>query len=583
MSKNYNFKPSKYQKAIYEFIQHGVGNLIVEACAGSGKTTTLIKCLQLIPENKKILFCAFNKDIVKELKRKVGVQNNVDIKTIHSLGFSILTNNFRSKNIEINQTKYREFVMNNISILSTINTYALGNKKYMKYINNICSLIDYSRYNLVETHKEINILVKRYEIDIFGDEIDVVIQSLQWGKENITTVDYGDMVWLPNVLYLKTYGFNYDYVFVDEAQDLSVVQRELLMKCQKMGTRYAFFGDENQSIYSFAGADIESFRKLKQIPNTTYLPLSISYRCAQNIVRFAQNYVKTIEPNEDGRMGEVIMDGNINDVKYGDMIVCRNNAPLIKIYCDLIKSGKKCHIKGKEIGSNLIQTLDNIENDFLNTDLQNDGVFSQLYQNLFETRNNEMLESGLDENSVMNTSKLSNMVDVIRTLETLAEGINTKQELKEKINEIYSDDEIDGISLSTIHKAKGLEAKNVFIACPSLMPRKTAKQKWEKEQENNLMYVAFTRAKDKLVFLNENGFDKFIKNNIESIQKTEKHLNDVLKNNTKLHVKTVQEAFNIIKNTKKVEINLKTTKTTLSNKSKTNSFQTKRLINKNNI
>ena len=88
-----------------------------------------------------------------------------------------------------------------------------------------------------------------------------------------------------------------------------------------MGTRYAFFGDENQSIYNFAGADIESFRKLKSIPNTISLPLSISYRCAENIVKFAKNYVNNIEPNESGEKGEVIWEGKLEDIKDGDRVL----------------------------------------------------------------------------------------------------------------------------------------------------------------------------------------------------------------------------------------------------------------------
>lgn len=582
--KTIDFVPSKYQENIFDFIQHGVGNVVVEACAGSGKTSTLIKCISLIPEDKRILFCAFNKEIVKELTTKVGKRQNVDIKTIHSLGFSILMRNFKGIDVVPHHTKYREYVMNNISYLSTLNTYALGRKKFLKFINNICSLIDYSRYNLYETHKDIQKLIKRHDIDIIGDEIDVTIQALQWGKENIDRIDYGDMVWLPNVLFLKTYGFDYDYIFVDEAQDLSTVQRELLMKCQKMGTRYAFFGDENQSIYNFAGADIESFRKLKSIPNTISLPLSISYRCAENIVKFAQNYVSNIESNNDGRKGEVIRNGKISDIEYGDMVLCRNNAPLIKLYNELIKLGKTCYIKGKDIGINLKEMVESVDQDELNVDLTKDGVFVRLYQNLFETRNNEMILSGLDEETIMNDSKLSNKLDMIKALETLSEGINTKQELIEKIENIFSDKKQEGISLSTVHKSKGLESKNVYIACASLMPSKTAIQKWEKEQEHNLMYVAFTRAKDKLVFLDENDFAYLLDNSNNSLKTIEKQVNFVLNKSTSLHIKNVSDALNIIRNSKKLETHFTTNKTTLENKSKkTNklqAFQTKRLIKK---
>lgn len=578
------FTPSKYQKKIFDFLQYGVGNVVVEACAGSGKTSTLVKSISLLPEDKRILFCAFNKEIVKELQTKVGKRSNVEIKTIHSLGFNILMRNFREINIVPHDTKYREFVMNNISYLSKINTYALGRKKFLKFINNICNLIDYSRYNLFETHKDINKLVERHDIDIIGDEIDVVIQALNWGKTNLERIDYGDMVWLPNVLHLKTFGYDYDFIFVDEAQDLSAVQRELLMKCQKMGTRYAFFGDENQSIYNFAGADIESFRKLKSIPNTISLPLSISYRCAENIVKFAQNYVSTIEANDDGRKGEVVHHGKLEDIEDGDMVLCRNNAPLVRLYSDFIKMGKKCFIRGKDIGINLIRFLDSVDEEELNVDLMKNGVFVQLYQNLFEIRNQEMIMSGLDEITVMNSSKLSNRLDMIRTLETLSENINTKQELIAKIETIFSDKKKEGVALSTIHKAKGLEANNVYIACPSLMPSRSATKDWEKEQEHNLMYVAFTRAKNKLVFLDGSELDYLLNDNSENLESIEKQVNFILSTSTKIHISSIKEALDIVEKSKKFEEIIKTNKVVLGSKTKKNTdskllnLQNKRLI-----
>lgn len=96
------------------------------------------------------------------------------------------------------------------------------------------------------------------------------------------------MIWLPNVLYLKPLGLLYDYIMVDECQDMNRAERQLLLKCFKMGTRMISVGDSQQMLYSFAGGDPESFQALKSMPNTICLPLSISYRCAQNIVRYAQ-------------------------------------------------------------------------------------------------------------------------------------------------------------------------------------------------------------------------------------------------------------------------------------------------------
>jgi ATP-dependent exoDNAse (exonuclease V) beta subunit len=73
-----------------------------------------------------------------------------------------------------------------------------------------------------------------------------------------------------------------------------------------------------------------------------------------------------------------------------------------------------------------------------------------------------------------------------------------------RIEKIFSDENPnEGVCLSTIHKAKGLESDNVYIACASKLPSTSSKKDWEKEQEKNLAYVAYTRAKHKLGFIDE--------------------------------------------------------------------------------
>lgn len=548
------FTPSKYQVNIFEQMQHGVGNIVIEAAAGSGKTSTLIKALKLIPNDKKILFCAFNKDIVKELQKKIGKVENVDIRTVHSLGYLMVQRNLGVSQLAINENKYRAHILNNLKYYTDLNLWSLDKSQYLKYIDNICKLIDFCRYNLAETEKTALGLVHRHDIDLIGDEINVALEVMKWGRENIDEVDYTDMVWLPNILYMKPLGLQYDFVFGDEAQDFSIAQRELLLKCQKMGTRYIFAGDKNQSIYSFASASPDTFDKLKALPNTITLPLSISYRCAKKIVKFAQNLVPTIEPNEDPRNGEIEFNSSLENIQDGDMVLCRNNAPLMKAYNEFIRIGKKCKIRGKDIGLNLKKLVESAHQEYLNVDLSEDGVFVRLYDKFFDERDKIIRRTGLDLPTVMNMSIISNKLDMIRALEVLSEDIETSEELVNKIKEMFSDKKTDGISLSTIHKAKGLEANNVYIACKSLMPSKSATQPWEIEQERNLMYVAYTRAKNKLSFIDEKIFSSVISNSQESLDAIERHVSTVL-NKTRKPIQPTKEMAKILANEmKKIEI-----------------------------
>ena len=331
-----------------------------------------------MPKEKKVLFCAFNKDIVKEIEKKVSKElTNVDIRTVHSLGFLMIQRNFKGQEIIPNENKYRQFIINNLDDISTIDISMLRYRDKMKYIDNICDLVNFSRFYLVNSEKEMEKLIKKYDIDVIADEIDATINVLEWGKTYISEIDFTDMIWLPYVLDLKPIGLLYDYILGDECQDFSVAQRELLLRCRKINTRMFLFGDKNQTIYAFCSADPQSFDILKSLPNTSTLPLSISYRCAKNIVRFAQNVVSTIEHNEANKNdGEVKYNVELEEVQDGDMVLCRNNAPLMKIYNDFIRMGKKCQIRGKDIGTNLKRLVKSMHQDELNVSLEKDGLFA---------------------------------------------------------------------------------------------------------------------------------------------------------------------------------------------------------------
>ena len=523
-----NFTPSSYQEAIFEFIQNEKGNLVIEAAAGAGKSSTIIKALDFIDETKRVLFCAFNKEIVKDLNKKVKHHTNVTVSTVHSVGYKVI-NDALGGEISTDPLKYSSHIWKNIKYYTSMNLYALGKKNYSRYVDNIIKLVDHCRYNLATTIEDVLPLIERHGLTLLGDEILVVFNILDWGKANLETIDFTDMIWLPHVLDLPMGNNTYDYILFDECQDASIAQRELILKCRKdEDTRYVFVGDKNQSIYSFMSASPDTFDKLKELPNTTCLPLSISYRCAKNIVKFAQNIVPTIEPNDDGRDGEIIKNVKLEDIQDGDMVLCRNNAPLMQVYATFIRMGKRCYIRGRDIGQNLAKLVKNANCEDLNIDLMDDGVFVRLYDQLFKIRDSILVRNGGTIETASSDQAFTNMLDMIRALEVLAEGLETASELIDRINKIFADKHLDGIALSTVHKAKGLEASNVYIACPSLMPSKSAEKDWEIEQERNLMYVAYTRAKNKLGFIDEKGFEKFNTISASILQKIEQTVDYIL-------------------------------------------------------
>ena len=536
--KKNDFIPSKYQEAIFRYIGGASGHLVVEAAAGSGKTSTLVKSLEYIPVDKQVLMVAFNRDIVTELTKKTKDIENVEVKTLHGLGLAMLKRNFPTKTFIPEPFKYDSHIKNNIKFYTTINTYSLSGRNYYKYLDNIKKYVDFGRFYLCQTAKDLDFIEDRYGIDTIADEKQVAIKVMQWGKTELDSVDYTDMIWMPHVLFLKPIGLLYDFIMVDECQDMNKAERELVLKCFKMGTRLISVGDSNQMLYSFAGGDPDSFKALKSLPNTECLPLSISYRCPKNVVEFAQKLVPSIEANEaNTNHGFVKYDVPLSDVEDGDMILCRNNAPLVQVYNEFLKLGKKAFIRGKDIGANLKTIVKSVKQEKVNADCKEDGIFVRLYDDLFVTRNKIMERSAVDAKTAMTSPIIENKLDMIKALEILADGTNTAEELIAKIDEIFPKrDKKDGIALSTIHKAKGLEANNVYIACKSLMPSKSAKKDWEIKQEHNLMYVAYTRAKNTLGFIDEKDFKDFDLTNQVSqakLDRIEAQVNKVLGKTTK--------------------------------------------------
>ena len=309
------FIPSKYQKAFFTFLQKGRANVVLDAVAGSGKSTTIVRALALIPADKRVLFLAFNKSIVEELKRKIGNMPNVDIKTLHSLGASAITRSLKSA---VNPDKYKAYINDGIATKS-IFPYNdnLTAEERGDWKQNIMSLIDLGRVNLVKRADDLEELAFKHNLILVDNEISIAMRAIGWGLTNTSEIDFTDMIYFPCVKKIQL--FRYDYVFIDECQDLNAAQRTLFLQCIKTGGRFVAVGDPRQAIYGFAGADVESFNLLKNLPHTAHMPLSVCYRCDASIIASAKEIVPQIEAREGAPNGTIDMDAKLEQVQDGDM------------------------------------------------------------------------------------------------------------------------------------------------------------------------------------------------------------------------------------------------------------------------
>ena len=487
------FTPSKYQKTLYAYIQKARGNAVVEAVAGGGKTSSLVNAIKLIPSDKQVLFLAFNKSIVEELKIKVGNLENVTVRTIHSLGAKVCRKYLKCN---VDDNKYKTWLNDGIKsgFIAPINN--LSNEDREEWLSNIRKLIDLGRVNLTTDEQGLNELAYKHGLWILDNEVQMAIRGIDWGVHNTDIIDYTDMIYLPVVKDMKVW--QYDWVFIDECQDLNAAQRNMFLKHVKMNGRFVAVGDPKQAIYGFAGADVESFNLLKQLPHTAKLPLSVCYRCDKSIIELAKTEVPQIEAREGAPDGIINYDAKIADVQDGDMVLCRVSAPLVDLCMRYIANGVKAYVKGRDIGMNLINMIKKTKKAKI-SDLT--AVFDRELSRII---GKVVAKLHCSEKEAMESDAYTSYQDKVKAIEILSEGLVKCDDLISRIETMFSDESKNGICLSTVHKSKGLESDRVFIICPEKFLLKNCMQiPWMAEQEHNLQYVAYTRAKHYLGFITD--------------------------------------------------------------------------------
>jgi len=512
---------SHYQKAIFDFHDNGTGDVFISAAAGSSKTTTLIECAHRLPEymKNKALFVAYNKHIADELGQRLP--SGVRSQTIHSLGLGMINRWLRdTHSIEkatIEKNKYTYLCKNAMKA----NGFDKNHEKYKHIYDLTKTLTHYCQVTLTDYNNQNAVIKLAHDFNIEAPEQDLAIASrlvkivLYWGIHGMPEDDenphaklyspkecisYNDMIWLPHQISMPSY--TYERIYVDESQDLSAAQRELILKLRRNNGRIFFVGDKRQAIYSFAGADARSVESIIEKTKCKILPLSISYRCAQKHVLLAKTLVNEIEAWDkapEGILESINMANFLNQVKNGEFVLCRMTAPLVELALALIARRKKAYVKGRDIGDGLITLIDTVaDSDFCTS---SDEFIDTL--NMITTEMAQNMLKNDEFEGQMQAEVLFDKRDAITVMFNQTIGDNRIESLKHMIENMFAEDS-DGICLSTIHKAKGCEADTVYILKNDIMPLKRAYgNPIQLSQEYNLMYVAYTRSKNALYFIDQ--------------------------------------------------------------------------------
>jgi superfamily I DNA/RNA helicase len=345
------------------------------------------------------------------------------------------------------------------------------------------------------------------EFDGMQDVIDGAVATGMTMAKRGESIDFNDMLFLP--VFLNAKFPTYRNVFVDECQDLNALQREVVLKMQKEGGRTIAVGDPYQAIYGFAGADTDSFNRVREAINGKTMPLSVCYRCPTSHVELAQKIVPQIEASPNA------IEGSIDDVKYdaiftkaqplaNDLVLSRTMAPLVTLVFDFIKRRIPAKIRGRSDALKSIKALAKK----VNAICEDDKTIKQSWLAFDQTLDFHQAEEEikLKKRYPDDQRKLDAWIDRCQSLKALylaavEDDIYGLKDFENWMDQFFDENSKGVVVLSTVHRAKGLEADNVFILDVTKMPHPMAKTPEAYAQEMNLKYVALTRAKKTLTFV----------------------------------------------------------------------------------
>lgn len=355
-----------------KILDHRIGPAAIESTAGSGKTTIictkigiLIDRCHIDPQN--ILVLTYSNASVNDISNRfrelmIGKIHSdliaqVKFSTVHSFAMSIISHYSWKTGI-----KYRvagnEGQQNINSMVSGIFEEIYNRQPQIAEIDRIISGISLlnNKGSNINTMENSNI-----------DNLGYIYRKYQEYKQDKGIIDYDDMIVLSikllkeNLALREHFQKKYEYILLDEAQDMSKLQYELLKLVANRFENLVILGDSDQSIYSFRGSYKNIFADFyKDFPSAKRFNLGVNYRCPRNIVEVSSQFIEvgdkrtpkeiTSFKKEDGMIKILNFENDeeqnrfiVNEImdKYLDeldqtVILFRDSLSSIKLICNFI-------------------------------------------------------------------------------------------------------------------------------------------------------------------------------------------------------------------------------------------------------
>ena len=465
--------PTDEQLDILSAVSLSSANIMIEALAGTGKTSTLEMLATHLPRTAPILYLVFNKKNADEAVARMP--STVVVRTFNSMGHRIWSSTIgRSLKLDARKdgTILRAIIdeapANQRSTIWTVFSAVTQGTALAKAVG---YLPDGTYPGIVPlvTQGTFHSLLEEAPDDLTSDLIDEVLtRSIKQAFDGL--VDFNDQIYMP-ALFRATFP-SYSIILVDEYQDLSPVNHALLSRLVK--GRLIGVGDPYQNIYGFRGAKAGGMSEAIATYSMDRFPLSISFRCPSAIVKHVHWHVPSFRASKTGGRVDTPHILPASAVPDGTTIISRNNAPILRAALNLLGAGRSISVAGSDIGVRLVALMKKLGKE----DLERSAVLGAIAEWEAEKLARES-KTAIDHAACMRVFAEHG--------EDLGQAIRYAEHLFQQQGTIL---------LTTIHKAKGLEWENVIHLDPWMV------RKQPSSQNKNLDYVASTRCSNNLTEIN---------------------------------------------------------------------------------
>ncbi len=441
---------------------------LVKAYAGTGKSFTL-KQFCTKHSTKTFLYFVYNKSMRIDAQKSFKSITNVSITTFHGIAFQAVGKEYKAR-------LDKEESLKSFDLLKFIDEKDIDPEikplyahALLKTIQNFTSSSD-TIDEYIEKHK------RRSEMGDIQDEevLAYVLKKLKVVWEKIIIVDNMSIPFEHDfylkLFQLRKFKLKYDYILVDEAQDISHVMIDIILN--QSHAKKIFVGDTYQSIYSFRGA-VNSLEYIEKHYSPSVYLLSQSFRCPPKVAWLANKIIKLAGAQQD-----FVGVATPAPVSKQKTYIARTNSGLFAFCADNLD--KKIHFVG--------------------------GVQSYSFQDILDVKNlmsqkhewirNEFIAKFSDFKELNKYARDMNDISMLGTIGIVLKYMKVNlyeliAEMKESATDKMKDAEI---VVTTAHKSKGLEWAQVELIDDFPFASETKMGRADVAEELRLLYVAVTRA-----------------------------------------------------------------------------------------